>query len=78
MIVSPGDSAAFTATIERLIDDTAARTEFGAVARRCADERWNKEVIINQLEQHLVALAANSSPVSAADGVAAPDNGVAR
>ena len=46
----PGDEAALSAAIERVLDDPPLARELGLAARRRAQERWSQEAIIDRLD----------------------------
>ena len=58
LITPPGDAAAFAGAIERLIDSPELRAQFGAEARRRAEDRWGSEQILGRFRQQLGELVA--------------------
>lgn len=59
IVTRPGDDAAFATAIEQLIDDNETRNKLGNAARQRAEERWEKNAIINRLEGELVLLVSS-------------------
>jgi colanic acid biosynthesis glycosyl transferase WcaI len=55
----PGDAARFAAAIEHLASDATLRRDFGAAARRYAEEHLGKDRILQQFERDLQALSGN-------------------
>lgn len=59
LVAHPGDDAAFACAIERLIDDEEARNMFGNAARQRAEERWERNAIVDGLENELIHFVTN-------------------
>lgn len=53
LVVPPGDEAAFSSAIERLLDDVAGWSAISAAARARAEERWAREATISGFEAKL-------------------------
>ncbi len=62
LLVPPGDAAAFSAAIARLLDEPGLAEGLGQAARARALERWDREAILLRLE---AALAAGGPPAVA-------------
>ena len=56
VVTPPGDAAALAEAILRLIDDPAGRSRLGAAARQRAETAWNRERIIEGMDDRLDAL----------------------
>ena len=54
LISPPGDSVAFSAAIDRLLNDAVLIVELGAAARIRAEERWASHSILSEFETRLV------------------------
>jgi len=53
LVVPPGDTTAFAAALQRLLDDASLREELGRCGRRYAIENWDRETILRNAEQAL-------------------------
>jgi colanic acid biosynthesis glycosyl transferase WcaI len=56
IVVPPGNPEALAAAIRALAADPARRAALGAEARRLAERDWNRERILESLEQALAQL----------------------
>jgi colanic acid biosynthesis glycosyl transferase WcaI len=62
LTVEPGDAVAFSAAIERLIDDALLRRQLGRAAHARAQERWQARAILEGFVRELEASVASRAP----------------
>jgi colanic acid biosynthesis glycosyl transferase WcaI len=61
LITAPGDAAGFAGAIRRLLDDEGLRARLGANARRRAEERWSRNMILARFERELRFCASDAT-----------------
>jgi colanic acid biosynthesis glycosyl transferase WcaI len=57
LVVAPEDGAALAAAIEQLVDNDEARQQFGAQALHYAEENFDKNAVLERLNEQLLAIA---------------------
>lgn len=72
IVIAPGDRAAFIEAVCRLADDQEMRRQLGANGRLRAAERWDRNMILLQLESRLLDLCSGRPARGRSEIKAAP------